>query len=139
MHAINYINGLECEFRDKAKQYIHTRSVVFRGIFGLFSLSAFGQILAAVCAQIQFSNINIALPLPLLNVDSNITTPPLASLNSWDIDPHVCLPQTQRFRRGPKCSSKAPLTHASNFRQEVNVLRVCTGRSGHGTYRVSPI
>ena len=47
-------------------------------------------------------------------------------------------PIPQPSRRSPECSSKLPLTHASNYRQKVNASTVRTDQSGRGTYRVSP-
>ena len=47
-------------------------------------------------------------------------------------------PTPQHLRRDRECSSKVPLTHASNCRQKENVSRVRMDLSGLGTYRVSP-
>ena len=51
----------------------------------------------------------------------------------------VLLVLTQRSRRNQECNSKAPLTHASNYRYKANVRTVHTDQSRRGTYHVSLI
>ena len=78
------------------------------------------------------------LTLFFLNLESGTAALFLTSLTNENSGLIIHPFPPQLFRRDPECSSKVPLTHASNCRLKANARRVCTDQLGRGTYRVSP-
>ena len=123
--------------RDKAKQFINTRRLLCHRICGSCSvrfLLAFRLIPAAVRVQTHIFNVNAIPSLSRANpVPHTVTLFWPTSPNSSNSD----LLLLQRSRRNPECSSKAPLTLASNCHRKANVSTVRTDQSRRGTYHVS--